>query len=173
MTTSPAFDFTPLLFGIGLVLLLLFMAALTVLQGGWRALSQHYPATFERPGRWYYNVWGQTFATGNVFACEKYYKESLIGGLNVQVSGSGIGLSTNFLRRVFHPPLFIPWAHVVSVEHKDRLFGDTCSAVRVRNFGGAIWIYGEVGAAVLEAFREFGLDHQGLTTQSSGPPGLG
>lgn len=134
---------------IALIIVLLAIAwlgvcALISLMGGWHRLAAKFRATSASRGEEIRFV-SMTLGTG-LFPAR--YRNALF----VTVGPSGVGLSVIFLFRVLHPPLFIPWSAVQSVQ-RERSWLVNHVAVSLHGFDKRLFFRGRAGKKILETFN--------------------
>ena len=115
------------------------------LAAGWPALAKQFRARQPLQGERYRFVFSTMGAPRRLFAPCNY--------LSVTVNASGFSLSTWFIYRLFHPPLFIPWQTVASIETKPSLFSTTTD-IRIRGQWSVISLRGKTGERVSKAYAD-------------------
>ena len=133
---------------VGWLILLIIVAwlgvcALISLMGGWHRLATKFRAASASRGEEIRFV-SMTLGTG-LFPAR--YRNALF----VTVGPSGVGLSVVFLFRVLHPPLFIPWSAVESVQ-RERSWLVNHVAVSIHDFDKRLFFRGRAGKKILETF---------------------
>ena len=74
--------------------------------------------------------------------------------LTLSITPDGFGLSMFFIVRLFHPPLFFPWAEVQAMSVKRRVISDSAVIV-FRGHLQELVIHGGPGQALLMAFGKY------------------
>lgn len=118
--------------------------AIISLTGGWHRLAKKFRSDSDIDGE-KFRFASMTLGTG-LFPAR--YRNALF----VTVGRSGVAMSVNFLFRVLHPPLFIPWTEVESAQ-RERSWLVNHVAVSLRGFEKRLFFRGRAGKKILEAFN--------------------
>lgn len=142
---NPASDLSSV---IGWFLLLFTLAwigtcAMISLAGGWHRLAGKYRARTEPQGE---TIRFASLSIGTGLFPARYRRV-----ISVTVGPSGFGLSVVFFYRLLHPPLFIPWTDVESVQ-AERSMLKRHVAVNLRGFDKRLFFRGPAGKMILETF---------------------
>ncbi len=120
-----------------------FIAMLKPFVSGWRQLAKIYPFREISIGEEFYSIHG---ITGQVFFPVEYVRT-----LNILISSSGLSMESTARFSFMTPKLFIPWENIDSVS-KTRHFFRLAFRIRVQNSWVTIFILGDAGKAILEAW---------------------
>ena len=114
--------------------------------GGWSSLAETFPKSHPTKGKHFYFVSATMINTNNNSTSNFYYN----GGLFVSVCNEGMFLSVCPQYRFMHPPLFIAWSQVRSVdENRQGLY----SLVQLGSQWPAINIRGKAGKYILQKYK--------------------
>ena len=127
-----------------LVVTWLIACAMLSFMSGWRRLAARFPASSGIDGETY------RFASMSLGAglLPVHYRNSMF----VTVGRSGLSMSVFILFRVMHPPLFIPWSAVETVQ-PERFWLVNHTVVYIRGFDKRLLFRGRAGKKILEAFN--------------------
>jgi hypothetical protein len=114
--------------------------------GGWASLASAFPAHDE--------VIGERFSFRSGSLGWRYFPVRYGNCLFVTVGREGFRLSILFPFRFLSPPIFVPWAKVVSVEEK-RLFFLSYSVLSIRDHWSRISVRGAPGRSLKAHFEEY------------------
>ena len=118
--------------------------ALLSLMGGWHRLAAKYRSTSEIDGE-KYRFASMSLGTG-------FFPVRYRNVLFVTVGRTGITLSVNFLFRVLHPPLLIPWSAVETVRPETSWLA-THTAVYLHDFDKRLLFRGRAGKKIHDVFH--------------------
>ena len=118
--------------------------AIISLTGGWHRLAKKFHSTSEIDGE-KFRFASMSLGTG-LFPVR--YRHTLF----VTVGRAGITMSVNFLFRVLHPPLFIPWS-AVEIVRPETSWLVTHTAVYIRGFDKRLLFRGRTGKKILATFN--------------------
>ncbi len=137
----------PLLFLLIFPVMWLTVTALLSAVSGWPALADRFPsrgvAVVERIG----------YVSGSVGRSPGLpvaFRNSLV----LTLASEGFELSTIWMFRFMHRPLFVPWTEVASVEQQNRWMVRRC-VVRLRDARIRIAIAGKPGESLAQAYAKF------------------
>lgn len=108
--------------------------------GGWRSLAVRYPD----PGA----VEGQRFRFVSGYVGRGMRAARYRSVIDVVVGERGIRVSILLPFRFLHPPFFLPWREIESVEREQRLL-ETRVTVRLRHHWSGLMLAGPVGEAIV------------------------
>jgi len=114
--------------------------------GGWVSLTKTFRRHHSAKGKRFYLVSGSIIDTNNESSLRFLYN----GCLFVSVSDEGVFLSVWVIQRFMHPPLFIPWTQIRSVD--ERNFGAS-SLIQLDSQFPAINVRGKAGQYILKAYK--------------------
>lgn len=118
---------------------------LVSLAGGWYRLASRFPAASSGSE-------GQNFPFVSMYIRSGSLPVGYRGCVFVTVSPAGARLSIWFPLRFLHPPLFIPWAAVATVQ-REELASMMFTAVHVRGLGMRLLFDESIGRHLLDAFN--------------------
>jgi hypothetical protein len=113
---------------------------------GWRTLHNLFPDASVQGGK--------TFRATSLSMGPRFFPVSYSNCAILQTGENGFRLSLWFIFRAFHPPLFIPWAAVRSVESKRFLFLFRYSRVQLNDPSVFIDVSGRPGIQLQEAYEK-------------------
>ena len=114
--------------------------------GGWSSLAETFRKSRAAKGKRFYFVSATMINTNNNSTSNFYYN----GGLFVSVINEGMFLSVCPQYRFMHPPLYIPWSQIKSVdENRQGLY----SLVQLGEQWPAINIRGKAGKYILQKYK--------------------
>lgn len=143
MNTDPGLPGIVASFALFFIVAWLGTCALLSLMGGWSRLASEFRARADARG--------ESFRFASMSLGTGLFPARYRNALTVTVGPAGIGLSVNFLFRLLHPPLFIPWPAVESARAERSLFVSG-TAVYLRGFDKRLFFRGRAGRKILEAF---------------------
>lgn len=119
--------------------------ALAARMSGWHSLAEIYRAADD--------IEGECFRFASMSSGSGLFRTNYSGCMVFVIGRRGFRLSPFFLFRPFHPPLFIPWSKVISIESVEARFF-SASVLTVAGFTKPISIYGRAGDALLREFKK-------------------
>ena len=122
-------------------------SAVLARSGGWAELARRHPGGGHGEGRRF----GIVSASLNR---PRHLPVAYNNCLSLSVGPRGFRLSTFFLVRFQHPPLFVPWAFVGSM-HEERRWLITMTTVEVRGVSTRLRFSGKPAAALREEFARY------------------
>lgn len=111
--------------------------------GGWHALASAFPD----PGR----VEGRRFRLVSGFVGRGLRSARYRSVLAIVVGERGLRVSILLPFRFMHPPFFVPWTEIASVDRESRLL-ESRIQVRLRRHWSGLMLAGAAGEAVLDAW---------------------
>jgi hypothetical protein len=110
---------------------------------GWEGIEAAFPATSDPPASARRVRWGSLSVGGGMMG------PNYNSCINAWLGEAGFWLRPSLMFQVFHPMIYIPWAHVQSIECKRVLFFESA---RVKLGGGVpdLLLRGKLARAVLE-----------------------
>jgi hypothetical protein len=159
MIAAQSADFDPRWFPLFFFGLWVTVCALLSYLAGWPALADKYRSDRDIVGQRYRAV---SLSMGR-----------FVGGVNysncatIRLNEEGIALSVQFLFRLFHPPLFIPWEAIVSCE-ETKVWFRRATRLEIRDPENRITFYGRVAKDLLAFYQARpGLSrNRGVATQA-------
>ena len=112
--------------------------------GGWHKLAKRFPSPPYLSGKLF------RFSSASLgFGLPVNYGSCLY----VRVSEAGISLSTLFIFRFMHPPIFIPWAEIISCQKGWFLFWPGVE-LRLKDSSSRVVLRGWTGSAALNQWQQ-------------------
>lgn len=118
--------------------------ALISLTGGWHRLGEKFRLASD--------IHGETFRFASMTLGSGFFPARYRNALFVTVGPAGISLSVIFPFRLLHPPLFIPWSAVESVQ-PERSWLTSHVAVSLRDFDKRLFFRGGAGNKIIQTFN--------------------
>lgn len=113
---------------------------------GWHALSQRFLAPEDRSG--------DVFRLVSMAMGPKAFPLSYRNTAKVVVGATGFSLRMMLLVRMFHPPLWLPWSAIESVEYQQARLSRQ-AAIHIRGHHKALVIHGMAATAIANAHARF------------------
>ena len=149
MNIWPPDPSNPALFLVQFVVMWLAVTALLAHMSGWRLLHSRFP---DKPVKG-----SEKFRVASLSMGPPFFPVSYSNCAVVEAGTNGFRISVWFLFRLLHPPIFIPWFQVTSVESKSWFFFIHFSRVRLQNSSVKIDVSGRPGIKIKEFY-----DHASL-----------
>jgi hypothetical protein len=125
---------------------LLWLAITTGLSifSGWRILCSRFPDERVQGG--------EKFRFASLSMGTSFFPVNYSNCVAIEAGTNGFRISLWLLFRLFHPPMFIPWSQVSSIESKSWLFFFRFSRVQLRNSSVKIDVMGRPGVKLKELY---------------------